>query len=276
MPRAASAKPPFLDVARQTYGFKAGGVLDKAGCTFCHLGGPPALNPYGLSVRGALQQQNARMVTSAILHSLDSQDADNDGVSNIDEIKADTLPGDASSHPAGSPAARSPAASAPVVTSQAVGQAASGEVSPFDWKALLLAKHAQHPVLIHFPIALFIASLVFDLLGKKSRNSALSAVGYYNLLGAAIMTLPSILTGLLAWQWQFGGTALRGNLLLHLISALTSSALIWLLWRLRSRQGRGAGEEPDTTYLVLALLTVALISFTGHLGGILSGVVTGG
>ena len=32
-------------------------------------------------------------------------------------------------------------------------------VNPFDLKAALLAKHAQHVVLIHFPIALFMANL---------------------------------------------------------------------------------------------------------------------
>jgi uncharacterized membrane protein len=37
-------------------------------------------------------------------------------------------------------------------------------MNPFDLKAALLAKHAQHPVIIHFPIALFIASLAFDFL----------------------------------------------------------------------------------------------------------------
>ena len=31
-------------------------------------------------------------------------------------------------------------------------------VNPFDLKTVLLAKHAQHVVLIHFPIALFIAA----------------------------------------------------------------------------------------------------------------------
>jgi uncharacterized membrane protein len=37
-------------------------------------------------------------------------------------------------------------------------------MNPFDLKAALLAKHAQHPVMIHFPIALFITSLAFDFL----------------------------------------------------------------------------------------------------------------
>jgi uncharacterized membrane protein len=34
--------------------------------------------------------------------------------------------------------------------------------NPFDWRTVLLAKHAQHVALIHFPIALFIVGVVFD------------------------------------------------------------------------------------------------------------------
>ena len=35
------------------------------------------------------------------------------------------------------------------------------------------ANHAQHPILVHFPIGLFITSLLFDLLSKvkKSKTS---------------------------------------------------------------------------------------------------------
>jgi hypothetical protein len=35
-------------------------------------------------------------------------------------------------------------------------------INPFDLKSALAAKHAQHVVLIHFPIALFIAGVAFD------------------------------------------------------------------------------------------------------------------
>jgi len=31
----------------------------------------------------------------------------------------------------------------------------AASVNPFDLKAALLARHTQHPVIIHFPIALF-------------------------------------------------------------------------------------------------------------------------
>ena len=107
--------------------------------------------------------------------------------------------------------------------------AASHAPNPFDLKAALLAGHAQHPVIIHFPIALFIASLAFDFLAIWRRNPALATVAYYNLLAATVMTPVAIASGLTAWQWQLEGARLRGNLLLHLIFALSASGMICVL-----------------------------------------------
>ena len=58
--------------------------------------------------------------------------------------------------------------------------------NPFDVKAALLAGHAQHPVIVHFPIALFIASAVFDVLAIWRKQPLLAVVAYFNLVGAAI------------------------------------------------------------------------------------------
>src|SRR5213080_3855221 len=115
--------------------------------------------------------------------------------------------------------------------------AASHSPNPFDLKSALLAGHAQHPVVIHFPIALFIASAVFELLAVWRKQPLFASVAYYNLLGAAL-TLPlTIATGLGAWQWQLESAALKGNLRLHMICALISASLILILcWkRLRLR-----------------------------------------
>ena len=109
--------------------------------------------------------------------------------------------------------------------------------NPFDLKAALLAGHAQHPVIVHFPIALFIASAVFDILAIWRKQPILAAVGYFNLVGAAISIPFAIATGLGAWQWQLEGATLKGNLRLHMICALITAALILILcWkRLRLR-----------------------------------------
>src|SRR2546428_13815504 len=93
----------------------------------------------------------------------------------------------------------------------------AASTNPFDLKAALLAGHAQHPVIIHFPIALFIASAVFELLAVWRKQPILASVAYYNLLGAAL-TLPLALApGLGAGRWPLEGATLQGNLRLHMI-----------------------------------------------------------
>ncbi|MBV9609985.1 MAG: hypothetical protein JO187_10550 [Acidobacteria bacterium] len=58
-------------------------------------------------------------------------------------------------------------------------------VNPLDVKTVLLAKHAQHVVLIHFPIALFISAVTFDLISQWTKLQGLADTAYYNLVGAA-------------------------------------------------------------------------------------------
>lgn len=92
-------------------------------------------------------------------------------------------------------------------------------VNPLDPKAAFLAKHAQHVVLIHFPIALFISAVAFDVIAQWTKRRALADTAYYNLLAAAISTIPVFATGVLAWHFQLEGQKVKGILLLHLVFA---------------------------------------------------------
>jgi uncharacterized membrane protein len=151
--------------------------------------------------------------------------------------------------------------------------AASHSPNPFDLKAALLAGHAQHPVIIHFPIALFIASAVFEVMAVWRKKSVFATVAYFNLLGAALTVPLAIATGLGAWRWQLEGATLKGNLLLHMICALTSASLIFLLCWMRSRL-RAKNVSPGVAYVAVTLFALMAITLTGHLGGILSGLET--
>ena len=84
--------------------------------------------------------------------------------------------------------------------------------NPFDLKTVLLAKHAQHVVLIHFPIALFAAGVLFDFLAQQTRRRGLAEAAYFNFLVAAISTVPELATGILAWQFALEGQKLKGTL----------------------------------------------------------------
>lgn len=142
---------------------------------------------------------------------------------------------------------------------------------PFDLKSALLAKHAQHVVLIHFPIALFLTGVFFDLSARWRKRPGLADAAYYNFLVAAVTTLPVVASGLLAWQWQLEGQKLKGILLLHLALGCVCGIIIWLVWWLCHRARNGATAVSGFRTL-LELLGVVLIALTGHLGGFLSGV----
>ena len=97
----------------------------------------------------------------------------------------------------------------------------------FDIRAALSAKHAQHVVLVHFPIALFLTGVVFDFAAHWAKRAnatgtsakwrifegtTLATAAYANLLAAAVSALPVVATGMMAWQWQLDGQRLRGVL----------------------------------------------------------------
>jgi uncharacterized membrane protein len=149
-------------------------------------------------------------------------------------------------------------------------------VNPFDPKSVLLAKHAQHVVLIHFPIALFLTGVAFEVLARwtkdAARSASLAAAARLNLIAAAVAVFPTLGTGIAAWQWQFKGKKLKGLLLLHLSLGCTSALLICVVAWLHLRRRLAPEAGLPVCALPLELLAVACIAVTAHLGGFLSGV----
>jgi uncharacterized membrane protein len=151
--------------------------------------------------------------------------------------------------------------------------------SPFDLKSALLAKHAQHVVFVHFPIALTITAIVFEWLAAwrpGQRGHALADAAYWNLTAAAVMSVAAVTTGLVAWQWQLEGTPLNGTLLLHALFGAASAGTILLLWWLSFRRRRRSGSSLGLVYCALTVVAFVLITVAGHLGGFVSGVNTPG
>ena len=140
---------------------------------------------------------------------------------------------------------------------------------PFDTRSVFLARHAQHVVLIHFPIALFLIGVLFDLISRVKKDDRLGTVAQINLKAAAICILPAYLTGLLAWQFALDGQRLHGVLLYHLGLASATTVLVITAWWVRSRT-----QLAPLISLAIELAGAFAISLTAHLGGFLSGVNT--
>ena len=144
--------------------------------------------------------------------------------------------------------------------------------NPFDPQTVLLAKHAQHVVLIHFPIALFITGVLFDVLSRGNSESAFAQAAYLNITGAAVTAIPATITGLLAWQFALEGKRIKGVLLLHLLAACGSILLLLISWWMHHTARKHHRAELAGYRIAIELLGVATIATTAHLGGFLSGV----
>jgi uncharacterized membrane protein len=125
----------------------------------------------------------------------------------------------------------------------------------------------MHPIFVHFTIALTSASLVFDALGFFLNKTSLTAAGGWTLVGAAVMTLMTISTGLTSStrapiEEGEARSFLRAHMALGLIFyGLLVAMTFWRISLLQS--GRGV------SWVYLAALGVVSLVMTvqGYLGG---------
>jgi len=153
-------------------------------------------------------------------------------------------------------------------------------MNPFDPKSALLAKHAQHVVLIHFPIALFLAGAAFDMAArwtKRAPNKAtLTAAARLNILAAAVFCFADPGHRHYCLAMAFAGKKLKGLLLLHLGLSCTAGLLICVVAWVHFRYRRASVSALPAYYLPLEVLTAAVVSLAAHVGGFLSGVNVAG
>lgn len=246
-PSAALATPDYLATFLKTY--ETSGRLKAAGCAICHTE-TPKHNAYGKALNQAMQGARALELTATLLKSVERVDSDGDGASNGDEIEADTLPGNAKSRPIAESSTNEDSTARPAT-------AAPPPVTPS-----ILPKHAYHPQLVHFPVALFLFGGVLDLFGLWRRRADVRKAAIWNMTAGAIATALAIPTGFFAASFS-GYTLEAGSAVVnHLLFAIGATVLMTGLvaWRAR-REPEGLG------YVLLLLLTAALVGWAGHLGG---------
>lgn len=245
----ALATPEEMERFHTVLKVKESSKLFKADCMSCHTD-PPQHNPFGAQIKANLRREGKARLDAGTLQALSMLDADGDGWSNQAEWQADTLPGDAKSHPVGEP---------PKPEAQP-----SKKDSESPLKALdpLLPKHSMHPLMVHFPIALFLFGTGLELLGIRKKSDDLRRSAWLCLLFGAISAWFAIPTGLLAF-YRVGFTW-SGNALIHFILAVSSTLLMTgiVTWRKR-------GTHTSLLYVIALGATALFVALAGHFGGLL-------
>jgi uncharacterized membrane protein len=129
----------------------------------------------------------------------------------------------------------------------------------------------MHGGTTHFPIALVIASVLFDLAGSlfpdntdKSRRAGFHAAGFYTLVLGALGAFGAVVSGLVISHGQLWG---HGNLGRHHAFLWPAFGLLigLAVWRLVV--GKRASNHAFKIYLLASMLAGGLMATAGYWGG---------
>ena len=127
-----------------------------------------------------------------------------------------------------------------------------------------------HPVSVHFPIALTLASAAFLVVYLMTGVDSLADGAYYALLAGAIISPITILTGVVSWWYNHGHnltSTFKGKASLSVALLVTGVTTI-VLWAL-NRDALLERETVGWIYLALVLVMSVLVLSLGKLGGTL-------
>ena len=129
-----------------------------------------------------------------------------------------------------------------------------------------------HPLVIHFPIALFSAAIFFDLLYLIFNNDDFNASGWWTMLFALVSSTVAIATGIIDDTFV-GHLGSVFPLWLNHGWVQFCSCLIFLslfIWRTKNKN-IFYNKLKKRTYSVIALIGIGFLYYGGHLGAKLSG-----
>jgi len=126
----------------------------------------------------------------------------------------------------------------------------------------------MHGGATHFPIALLVVSVAFDVAGfcwrNELRRREFRAVGFYSLLIAAAASPVAVLSGIALSKGQLMGS---GMLALHHYFIWPAFGLLIGLAVWRSVMRERASRRAFGGYLVLAIITATAMLGAGYWGG---------
>lgn len=127
-----------------------------------------------------------------------------------------------------------------------------------------------HPVSVHFPIALTLASAAFLILHLVTGIDSLVDAAYYALLGGAIIAPFTILTGAVSWWFNYEHKLKspfqgKAGLSVTLFAVAVTTVILWAL----NRDAFLEREAVGWVYFVLVIVMSVLVLSLGKLGGAL-------
>ncbi len=134
----------------------------------------------------------------------------------------------------------------------------------------VLQRH-PHPMVVHFPIAFYLSSVVFNLLYLATREKSFEWTALYCLIGAIAFMPFAMLTGFFTWWLNYLAKPLRPVTLKIILSCiLLAASIVVLSWRVDVPGILERFRAPSAVYLLFVLFQVPLVSAIGWFGAALT------
>jgi nitrite reductase/ring-hydroxylating ferredoxin subunit/uncharacterized membrane protein len=130
-----------------------------------------------------------------------------------------------------------------------------------------MLEYPLHTALVHFPVGLLVLSLILDLVNALLGENVLVRGAYYTLLGGTGLALVVAIPGLVDYLDIRADHPAKKVATLHLLLNLAAVAVFGISLVLRSNANGLQSTTTTVPALVLSLIGVGIIGYSGYLGG---------
>ncbi len=124
-----------------------------------------------------------------------------------------------------------------------------------------------HPMIVHFTIALFLFTVLLDILGLILKKDSFHVASWYSLIASGIAVIFTVIAGLIAESMVNASPAAQDIIEIHekIGFSILTIILSLVIWRIVLK-----GKMPvkgRTLFLVISVIGVIIITIGGYFGG---------
>ena len=133
------------------------------------------------------------------------------------------------------------------------------------WASLMISSHA-HPMLVHFPQALFVLAPVFLTLFYAFKFPDLERTAFFLMITGFLTAIPATASGFINWRYKFGGKS-RLAFKLKIIMSPLLILLAAVTVGVHIGKGKLSSEEVSMGMLFLYWVHLFIAAVLGKAGG---------
>lgn len=130
-------------------------------------------------------------------------------------------------------------------------------------------RHPLHPMLVHLPIGLWLASLIFDIVYLLGGNASFAIASFYCIAIGIVGALLAAPAGFAEYLEIPAHTRPKRLATTHMVLNLGIVALYAVNFFIRQGQSATPPTQVTTGAFILSLVSMALLSVSGYFGGLL-------